>query len=63
MITMCGFCILNCILGGQALAAVANNNLSWKYVSFAKLLTTLVSESINSIGIVIIAVISLLVCA
>ncbi|KAJ7090589.1 permease for cytosine/purines, uracil, thiamine, allantoin-domain-containing protein [Mycena crocata] len=43
LIGMTGFCILDCILGGQTLAAVANGNLSW------------------SIGIVIIAVISLLI--
>ncbi|KAI0064983.1 NCS cytosine-purine permease [Artomyces pyxidatus] len=39
----CGFCILNCILGGQALASVSDGNLSW------------------SVGIVIIALISLFV--
>ena len=33
LIGMCGFCILNCILGGQTLAAVADNNLSWTCVS------------------------------
>ncbi|KAF7316409.1 NCS cytosine-purine permease [Mycena indigotica] len=43
LIGMTGFCILDCILGGQTLAAVADGNLSW------------------SIGIVIIAVISLLI--
>ncbi|KAJ7073534.1 permease for cytosine/purines, uracil, thiamine, allantoin-domain-containing protein [Mycena belliarum] len=43
LIGMTGFCILDCILGGQTLAAVANGNLSW------------------SIGIVIIAVVSLLI--
>ncbi|KAJ7596499.1 NCS cytosine-purine permease [Mycena floridula] len=43
LIGMTGFCILNCILGGQTLASVANGNLSW------------------SVGIVIIACISLLV--
>ncbi|KIM74151.1 hypothetical protein PILCRDRAFT_828567 [Piloderma croceum F 1598] len=43
LIGMCGFCILNSILGGQTLAAVADNDLSW------------------SVGIVIIAVISLLI--
>ncbi|KAH0834778.1 cytosine-purine permease [Lanmaoa asiatica] len=26
---LCGFNILNCILGGQALASVSNNNMSW----------------------------------
>ncbi|KAH9929656.1 hypothetical protein B0H21DRAFT_110305 [Amylocystis lapponica] len=40
---MCGFCILNCILGGQTLASVSSGNLSW------------------SVGIVVIAVISLLI--
>ncbi|KAI0042823.1 NCS cytosine-purine permease [Auriscalpium vulgare] len=25
----CGFCILNCILGGQALSSVSNGSLSW----------------------------------
>ncbi|KAF8636998.1 hypothetical protein AX17_003111 [Amanita inopinata Kibby_2008] len=43
LIGMCGFCILNCILGGQTLASAANGNLSW------------------TVGIVIIAVVSLLV--
>ncbi|KAJ7485496.1 permease for cytosine/purines, uracil, thiamine, allantoin-domain-containing protein [Mycena latifolia] len=43
LIGMIGFCILDCILGGQTLAAVADGNLSW------------------SIGIVIIAVVSLLI--
>ncbi|CAK5274806.1 unnamed protein product [Mycena citricolor] len=42
LINMTGFCILDCILGGQTLAAVANGNLSW------------------SVGIVIIAAVSLL---
>lgn len=32
LIGMCGFSILNCILGGQALASVSNQNLSWTYV-------------------------------
>ncbi|KAI0795398.1 cytosine-purine permease [Abortiporus biennis] len=41
--SMTGFCILNCILGGQTLASVSNGNLSW------------------TVGIVIIAVVSLLV--
>lgn len=40
---MCGYCILNCILGGQTLSSITNGNLSW------------------TVGIVIIAVISLLV--
>ncbi|CAA7268419.1 unnamed protein product [Cyclocybe aegerita] len=43
LIGMIGFSILNCILGGQALASVTNDNLSW------------------TVGIVVIAVISLLV--
>ncbi|KAJ7359172.1 permease for cytosine/purines, uracil, thiamine, allantoin-domain-containing protein, partial [Mycena albidolilacea] len=43
LVNMIGFCILDCILGGQTLAAVADGNLS------------------SSIGIVIIAVISLLI--
>ncbi|EIM87684.1 NCS cytosine-purine permease [Stereum hirsutum FP-91666 SS1] len=38
-----GFCILNCILGGQTLASVTNGSLSW------------------TVGIVIIAVISLVI--
>ena len=33
MTGMCGFSILNSILGGQTLAAVSNNNLSWTWVS------------------------------
>lgn len=32
LIGMCGFSILNCILGGQALASVSNQDLSWTYV-------------------------------
>ncbi|KAK0473628.1 hypothetical protein IW261DRAFT_1305482, partial [Armillaria novae-zelandiae] len=32
LIGMCGFCILNCILGGQTLSSVADKNLSWTYV-------------------------------
>ncbi|KAF8726540.1 hypothetical protein AX14_007745 [Amanita brunnescens Koide BX004] len=43
LIGLCGFCILNCVLGGQTLASAANGQLSW------------------SVGIVIIAIISLLV--
>ena len=29
LVTMVGFMILNCILGGQTLAAVSDGNLSW----------------------------------
>ncbi|KAN0085794.1 Permease for cytosine/purines, uracil, thiamine, allantoin domain containing protein [Tylopilus felleus] len=29
LIGLCGFNILNCILGGQALSSVSNNNMSW----------------------------------
>ncbi|CAL1709092.1 unnamed protein product [Somion occarium] len=29
MASMMGFCILNCILGGQTLSSVSNGNLSW----------------------------------
>ncbi|KAL4068556.1 permease for cytosine/purines, uracil, thiamine, allantoin-domain-containing protein [Scleroderma yunnanense] len=29
LIGLCGFNILNCILGGQALASVSNNSMSW----------------------------------
>ncbi|KAI0938693.1 hypothetical protein AcV5_000314 [Taiwanofungus camphoratus] len=43
LVSMCGFCISNCILGGQTLSSISNGNLSW------------------SVGIVIIAIISLLV--
>ncbi|EDQ98144.1 NCS cytosine-purine permease [Laccaria bicolor S238N-H82] len=43
LVNMCGFSILNCILGGQALASAGNGNLSW------------------TVGIVVIAIISLLV--
>ena len=32
LIGMIGFSILNCIVGGQALASVANGNLSWRYI-------------------------------
>ncbi|EJF63789.1 NCS cytosine-purine permease [Dichomitus squalens LYAD-421 SS1] len=41
--SMMGFCILNCILGGQTLASITDGRLSW------------------SVGIVVVAVISLLV--
>ncbi|KAF9525402.1 NCS cytosine-purine permease [Crepidotus variabilis] len=43
LIGMIGFSILNCILGGQALASITNQNLSW------------------TVGIVVVAIISLLV--
>ncbi|EDR02133.1 cytosine-purine permease [Laccaria bicolor S238N-H82] len=43
LVNMFGFSILNCILGGQALASAGNGNLSW------------------TLGIVVIAIISLLV--
>jgi len=43
LVVMCGFSILNCILGGQTLASVTKHNLSW------------------SVGIAIIAIISLLI--
>ncbi|KAF8802510.1 NCS cytosine-purine permease [Phlegmacium glaucopus] len=43
LLGLVGFAILNCILAGQAMASVANGNLSW------------------SVGIVVIAMISLLV--
>ncbi|KAF9459715.1 NCS cytosine-purine permease [Collybia nuda] len=29
LIVMCGFSVLNCILGGQTLSSVSNGNLSW----------------------------------
>ena len=32
LIGLIGFAILNCILGGQALASVSNEDLSWRYV-------------------------------
>ncbi|KAI0711159.1 NCS cytosine-purine permease [Cerioporus squamosus] len=41
--SMMGFCILNCILGGQTLSSISDGHLSW------------------SVGIVIIAVLSLLI--
>ncbi|KAI0777793.1 cytosine-purine permease [Trametes elegans] len=41
--SMVGFCILNCILGGQTLSSISDGRLSW------------------SVGIVVIAIISLLV--
>lgn len=34
LIAMTGFCILNCILGGQTLSSVSDGNLSWRYVEF-----------------------------
>ncbi|KAG7086332.1 hypothetical protein E1B28_002295 [Marasmius oreades] len=43
LVNLFGFCILNCILGGQTLASVADGHLSW------------------SVGIVIVAIISLFV--
>lgn len=63
LINMCGFCILNCILGGQTLASVADGNLSWSYVTlfifaFGRFGTDCAQQRI---GIVIIACISLLV--
>lgn len=30
LIGMVGFCVLNCILGGQTLASVAGGNISWR---------------------------------
>lgn len=33
---MFGFCILNSILGGQTLSAVAGGNLSWTCVTFTR---------------------------
>lgn len=35
LVNMTGFCILDCILGGQTLAAVADGNLSSRSVSSA----------------------------
>lgn len=35
LVNMIGFCILDCILGGQTLAAVADGNLSSRSVSSA----------------------------
>ena len=32
LIEICGFSILSCIIGGQALASAANGQLSWAYV-------------------------------
>ncbi|EIN08700.1 cytosine-purine permease [Punctularia strigosozonata HHB-11173 SS5] len=29
MVNMCGFCILNCILGGQTLSVISGGSLSW----------------------------------
>lgn len=44
LIGMCGFCILNSILGGQTLAAAADGNLSWTYVSLIKLVAMAVFD-------------------
>lgn len=32
IIGLIGFAILNCIVGGQALASVADGDLSWRYI-------------------------------
>ena len=59
---MIGFSILNCILGGQALASVVNGQMSWRYVLYP---TCEVARShiysAASVGIVVISMISLVV--
>jgi len=32
LVSMMGFNIVDCILGGQTLASIANGNMSWTYV-------------------------------
>ena len=60
---MIGFSILSCILGGQALASVVNGNMSWRYVLYPTLTWYRRSHTYSaaSVGIVVIAMISLLV--
>ena len=54
-----GFITLNCILGGQALASIAN--ISWTCVVTVYVPSDSKSHSFVSVGIVIISVISLVV--
>ena len=63
LITMVGFSTLNSIVGGQALASVTSDNLSWSWVlPFLKdKRSALIICFVNRVGIVVIAVISLLV--
>lgn len=58
--SMTGFCILNCILGGQTLASISNGHLSWRYVSTSYACSVL-SNTSYSVGIVVITLISLFV--
>lgn len=58
--SMTGFCILNCILGGQTLASISNGHLSWRYV-YAPYACKTPSNATHSVGIVVITLISLFV--
>ena len=62
---MIGFAILNCILGGQALASVVDGHMSWRYghhyYSTPMWYRRSHTCSTASVGIVVIAMISLLV--
>lgn len=68
LIGLIGFAILNCILGGQALASVTDGDLSWRFVFSVFVLFLMwwyiyeITFSLEcSVGIVVIALISLLV--
>ena len=58
-----GFAILNCIVGGQSLASAVNGHLSWRYVLILFRVVVLKVSCISfiSVGIIVIAMISLLV--
>ena len=54
--------MLGTILGGQTLASVANGNLSWRYVLIRPDMVSRIScVSCISVGVVVIAIVSLLV--
>lgn len=62
MATYMGYNILNCILGGQTLSSVSSGHLTWTYVALQLVqLITRADLFIPSVGIVIIALISLFV--
>ena len=62
LINMIGFSILNCILGGQALASVVNGQMSWRYVLYPTCdVARSHTYSAASVGIVVISMISLVV--
>ena len=41
-----GYCVLNSILGGQAISGLANGHLSWTYGHIHHLIAYLVSDSL-----------------